>query len=473
MGNNIIGENFCNCENNDSRFEASFRTSPNLNNSNTEPILCPLFHTVIYQNYTIDNKNNNKQNKKIRNRNSKSELNNYEMNFEYHTTKKYEKDIDSYKNRTKGIFNLEPIKDDNDNDNNNENYISEKKLDNSLNDININNNEIIDNYNYTNNKDENINILKENNINIKTENLDSNIKIKNNSSDNSCNSDAPTTNIEKPNKPLNNNNEIIIQNLGKNTYFIGYVQENIRDGIGKMVSGVDIYQGEFHNDQANGYGIYKKNLDEIIYEGYWLNDEQNKYGIEKWKDGSAYIGEYFKQNKNGIGIYLWTDGSSYEGEFKDNMFDGYGIYFYKKNKIYLGEWKNNKKNGYGEFILDDKLYIGNYLNDLRCGFGINYLKNEDKIYIGFWKNNKRCGFGKIFSENKFKYGIWPEINEENKKTQWFNNEQDAMEYLNKSEFGNKYKKFFECDKDELIKSYEIYFKEDFVDLCFLSDNLKK
>ena len=65
------------------------------------------------------------------------------------------------------------------------------------------------------------------------------------------------------------------------------------------------------------------------------------------------------------------------------------------------------------------------------------------------------------------------INEENKKTQWFNNEQDAMEYLNKSEFGNKYKKFFECDKDELIKSYEIYFKEDFVDLCFLSDNLKK
>ena len=48
-----------------------------------------------------------------------------------------------------------------------------------------------------------------------------------------------------------------------------------------------------------------------------------------------------------------------------------------------------------------------------------------------------------------------------------------MEYLNKSEFGNKYKKFFECDKDELIKSYEIYFKEDFVDLCFLSDNLKK
>ena len=450
MGNNIIGENFCNCENNDARYEASFRTSPNLNNSNSEPMLCPLIHTVIYQNYTIDNNNNNKQNKKLRKKNSRVDLNNYEMNFEYHTTKKYEREIDSFKNKSKGIFNLEPIRD---------NYISEQKLDNSLNDIN--NNEIVDNE--SNNKE--INIEKEN-INIKTENLDSNIKIKNNSSENSCNSDAPTTNIEKPNKPINNG--ATIQNLGNNNYFIGYVQDGIRDGIGKMVSGENIYQGEFHNDQANGYGIYRKNFDELIYEGYWLNDEQNKYGIEKWKDGSAYYGEYFKQNKNGVGVYIWTDGSRYEGEFKDNMFDGYGIYFYKKNKIYLGQWKNNKKDGYGEYILDDKLYIGNYSNDLRCGFGINYFKNDGKIYIGFWKNNKRCGFGKIFNENKFKYGIWPEPNSENKKTQWFNNDQDAMDYLNKTQFCYKYKKFFECDKDELIKSYDIFFKEDFVQLCVLS-----
>ena len=86
MGNDLIGENFCNCENNDSRFEASFRTSPNQNNSNSDAILCPLIHTVIYQNYTIDNNNknnnSNKQNKKIKNRNNISGLKDYEMNFE-------------------------------------------------------------------------------------------------------------------------------------------------------------------------------------------------------------------------------------------------------------------------------------------------------------------------------------------------------------------------------------------------------
>ena len=455
MGNDLIGENFCNCENNDSRFEASFRTSPNQNNSNSDAILCPLIHTVIYQNYTIDNNNNNKnnnsnkQNKKIKKRNNISGLKDYEMNFEYHTTKKYENETDSYKFKSKGIFNLNPIKD---------NYSQEKKYNNSLNEIN--NDEIIDNQ--SNNNEEN----------NEKENSDSNknTKLKNNSSENSCNSDAPTTNIEKPNKPANNG--VDIQILGKNSYYIGYIQDGIRCGVGKMVTGVNSYQGEFHNDLANGYGIYKKNLDEMIYEGYWLNDEQNKYGIEKWRDGSIYYGEYSQQNKNGIGMHIWPDGSRYEGEFKDNMFDGYGIYFYKKNRIYLGEWQNNKKNGYGEYIFEDKLYIGNYINDLRFGFGINYLKNENKIYIGFWKNNKRCGFGKIFNENKYKYGIWPEPNDENKKTQWFNNEQEAMDYLNKNEFCKKYQKFFEYDKDELIKSYDIYFNEDFVEQCLLSDKLK-
>jgi hypothetical protein len=155
------------------------------------------------------------------------------------------------------------------------------------------------------------------------------------------------------------------------------------------------------------------------------------------------------------------------------MFDGYGIYFFKKNKIYMGEWKSNKKHGYGEYIVDDKLYIGNYYMDSRDGFGINYLKGEDKLFIGFWKNNKRCGFGKIFNGNKFKYGIWPNPDDENKKTEWFKNDLEAMEYFKKNEFYEKYKKFFELNKDELINMYDVYFKDDFISPCNLSESLKE
>ena len=109
-----------------------------------------------------------------------------------------------------------------------------------------------------------------------------------------------------------------------------------------------------------------------------------------------------------------------------------------------------------------------FTDDLRDGFGINYFKSEDKLYIGFWKNNKRCGFGKIYNQKKMRYGLWFEQNDENKKTKFFGNEQEAMDYLKQNGLYDKYKKFFECSKDELIKSYDEYFKEDFIQPNILS-----
>ena len=85
MGNNGL-DTFCNCENNDSKYEASFRTSPNQNLPSSDRFLCPFVHTVIYQNYTIDNNqmNNNNQNNTLKNKrpkNKNNKINNkYDMN---------------------------------------------------------------------------------------------------------------------------------------------------------------------------------------------------------------------------------------------------------------------------------------------------------------------------------------------------------------------------------------------------------
>ena len=497
MGNNI--ENFCNCENNDSRFEASLRTAPN---QNSERFLCPFVQTVIYQNYNIDNKSH----KGIRGKNKLKDKFDYEMNFEYHSNTKSGKEFNTTKG-AKGIFNLNPSYNNNDindninnniddnykfmedNNNNNEddkNFINIEEEEKNQNNNNINN---IDNYenemiNEQNNNNISNKINEDNIINNKEieEEEENNIKNKKNIvpklkmkdikkneafSENSDNSDAPTTNIEKP--KLTPKNGVDIQFWNKNLYNFGYFHDNVLEGWGKMISGENKYCGEFKNDQANGYGIYYKNGTDVIYEGCWVNDLQDKYGIEKWSDGSAFYGEYKKQNKNGIGIYMWKDGSRYEGEFKNNMFDGYGIYFYNKNKIYLGQWKSNKKHGYGEFILEDKLYVGDYNMDFRDGFGINYWKNDDKLFVGFWKNNRRYGFGKLFSEKKMRYGLWYE---DKKKTKFFEDEKEAKDYMEKNGLNN-YKKFFEYSKDELVNFYKIYFNEDFIQICTLSENLIK
>ena len=261
MGINTV-DNFCNCENNDSRFEASFRTSPN---QNSDRLLCPFINTVIYQNYTIDNNNNTNnisKNRRNKNKNNKEkiDMNNYEMNFEFHSTKNWN-DLNTVKHRNRGIFNLNPVQDDD----------NEEKKSNKSNQ-NLYNNEIIDNEIIKENNDNEDNIIEkeENNeikdINMKNDNIEINNKCKNlkshNSSDNSYNSEAPTTNLDKPNKATTPKNGVDIQYLGKNTFYIGYIQYGTREGFGKMVTGNNVYSGEFSNDQANGYGIYKKKMEE-------------------------------------------------------------------------------------------------------------------------------------------------------------------------------------------------------------------
>ena len=462
MGNLELN-NFCDCDNNDSKFETSFKA-----NQNKDKMLCPFINTVIYQNFNIENgkKNQNNSKTKLKEANfsknkSKYDLTDCEMNFEYHTTKpNIAKDANKTQKVNKSIFNLNP------------NVDNEK---NSLNDIEINNANNDYNFNENNNQINKILTLENDNENInenineiekeKTD-LNQNCQEKENEifSNNSDTSNAKT-NIDKPKKALKNGLDMKI--FSKNVYYIGYYKDGIADGIGKFYNENSKYFGEFKNGHENGFGIFDNNSNETIYTGYWLNNLQNEYGIEKWNDDSKFLGEYSNGEKNGIGVYIWNDGSRYEGEFNNNNFEGYGIYFYNKNKIYLGEWKDNKKNGYGEFIIGTRLYVGNFLMDEKDGFGISFWKNENKLFIGFWKNNKMNGFGKYFHGNKVKFGIWGE--EMGKpKVEWFNSDEEAFNYIENNNLA-KYKKYFEFNNEDLTNNLKIYFNDDFISPSIISE----
>ena len=43
----------------------------------------------------------------------------------------------------------------------------------------------------------------------------------------------------------------------------------------------DIYEGEWEEDKANGYGVYI-HVNGAQYEGYWKNDLQDGQGMESW-----------------------------------------------------------------------------------------------------------------------------------------------------------------------------------------------
>ena len=54
-------------------------------------------------------------------------------------------------------------------------------------------------------------------------------------------------------------------------------------------------------------------------------------------------------------------------------------------------------NGWGEFLWSDfKYYCGNYVNDIKDGFGIfvwNFNYSNLNVYIGFWENGKQNSIG--------------------------------------------------------------------------------
>jgi len=42
-----------------------------------------------------------------------------------------------------------------------------------------------------------------------------------------------------------------------------------------------VYEGDWINDKANGYGVYN-HVDGAIYEGQWIDDLQHGEGKESW-----------------------------------------------------------------------------------------------------------------------------------------------------------------------------------------------
>jgi hypothetical protein len=111
------------------------------------------------------------------------------------------------------------------------------------------------------------------------------------------------------------------------------------------------FEGEWRNDQKNGYGIMIwRDLDEV-YTGTWLDDKPHGYGEHIWGDSSAKTIK--KQNCN-----------MYRGHYDDGKRHGFGTFFYMNGSQYSGQWKNDVKDGPGIFIHPDgRVIAGNYSNN--------------------------------------------------------------------------------------------------------------
>jgi len=82
------------------------------------------------------------------------------------------------------------------------------------------------------------------------------------------------------------------------------------------------YEGNFTKGKRNG-------------EGTWTSSQHSDIYI--------YEGEYHDDKKNGFGIYKFPDGTQYEGFFKDDLKHGNGKIKYADGRINNYEWKEDNK----------------------------------------------------------------------------------------------------------------------------------
>jgi len=156
----------------------------------------------------------------------------------------------------------------------------------------------------------------------------------------------------------------------------------------------DIYQGEYVDGKAHGYGVFA-DVEGSIYDGQWSQDKQHGKGIETWNDNGTmrYEGDYVNGAKTGKGKFEY-EGSIYEGDFVDGKFHGTGKYFFADSgKIYRGQFIDNQISGKGVMIFPDRtIYNGDFKEGKIEGHGTMQYNNGDR-YIGGFKDDMKDGTG--------------------------------------------------------------------------------
>lgn len=205
----------------------------------------------------------------------------------------------------------------------------------------------------------------------------------------------------------------------------------------------------------NVFGSSNKKIKGGSFIGQIVKGKCSGMGATLYKDKSIYIGDYYRDCIQGYGMLISSDKDDiancpncrvFIGNFKDGKKEGYGK-CYNKNGIiiYEGEFANDKPNDtYPKDIintsrtlriydLNNKNYfIGEYKDDNAFGFGVFVLDNGTSLWQSSFKNGQREGVGLYIASN----GEWQAINIEDGQATIISSSEHykEIEAINKANF---------------------------------------
>lgn len=127
----------------------------------------------------------------------------------------------------------------------------------------------------------------------------------------------------------------------------------------------------------------------------------------RYRKGSVYIGGIKDGQLNGRGILLDPYGDTlYVGEFINGRKEGFGRYYFKNGNIYNGQWHENHMHGKGSMkFKSGDFYEGAWYHDQRHGKGV-YKYADGSVYEGEFANGIVQGHGQMMKDDLSYTGDW-------------------------------------------------------------------
>ncbi|XP_005106198.1 alsin isoform X2 [Aplysia californica] len=145
-------------------------------------------------------------------------------------------------------------------------------------------------------------------------------------------------------------------------------------------------------------GLYK----DATYKGTWLSGKLHGLGELKWPDGSVYEGKFKVGLKHGSGVFTIQKSRGQEvrkGTWKDGKLNGYAVVSYANGDLYEGHFQDGQRFGHGMYKAGRhksscaSVYIGEWLANMREGYGVQDDIHKGEKYMGMWVEDHRHGNG--------------------------------------------------------------------------------
>uniref|UniRef100_A0A5G2QN75 Radial spoke head 10 homolog B2 n=1 Tax=Sus scrofa TaxID=9823 RepID=A0A5G2QN75_PIG len=174
---------------------------------------------------------------------------------------------------------------------------------------------------------------------------------------------------------------------------------------------VESYEGEKVRGlyEGEGFAIFQGGC---TYHGMFSEGLMHGQGTYIWADGLKYEGEFVKNTPTNHGVYTWPDGSTYEGQVLNGRRHGFGLFKCRTQPVsYIGHWCHGRRHGKGSIYYNQEgtsWYEGDWVHNVKKGWGSDGSYKSGNIYEGQWENSMRHGEGRMrwLTRNEEYTGQW-------------------------------------------------------------------